>query len=127
VKPLVTILVVMSALLAGGAADASARTVSLGGHVLAPPASAGPSVSVPVLLTGRAERRLRVRTPLVRLLVRRRAHVSAPRALGSGRVRIAPESIRPGDRFAVRLRISPKLLRRARHQRVPTLRARALR
>ena len=126
-KRLVAILALSSALLAGGAADASARTVWLGGHVLAPPASAGPSVSVPVLLTGQAERRLRAGTPFVRLLVRRRAHVSAPRALGAGRVRITPGSIRPGDRFAVRLRIRPKLLRRARHQRVPSVRVRALR
>src|SRR3954466_15250810 len=67
---------VATALTLGAAADASARTVWLGGHVLSLPASAGPSVSVPVMLTRAAERRLQVGTPLVRLLVRRRASVS---------------------------------------------------
>src|SRR5215210_9416197 len=49
VKKLIAVAALALVLLAGGAADASSRTVWLGGHVLAPPASAGPSVSVPVL------------------------------------------------------------------------------
>src|SRR3954462_9274360 len=73
----------------GGAADASARTVWLGGHVLSLPASAGPSASVPVMLTRAPERRVRVAPPLVRLLVRRRAsgRVLTPAVSSSSRER----------------------------------------
>jgi hypothetical protein len=127
VKRLIAIAGIAFALMLGGTADASARTIWLGGHVLAPPASAGPSVSVPVLLTRKAESRLRVGTPLVRLLVRRRARLVAPNAFGSGNVRITPGGLRAGDRFAVRIRIRPAVRRRARQQRFPILRARALR
>jgi hypothetical protein len=61
VKRLIAIATITPVLLMVGASEASARTVWLGGHVLGPPASAGPSVSVPVLLTRAAERRLRAR------------------------------------------------------------------
>jgi prefoldin subunit 5 len=104
------------------APSASARVVVVSGHVLAPPAASGPSVSVPVLLTRGSERRLRAGTPIVRLLVRRRARVTAPRPFGSGRVRIKPGQVRAGDRFASRLLVNPAMLRRARHQRMPALR-----
>jgi hypothetical protein len=110
------------------APNASARTARVSGHVLAPPASAaGGLVSVPVLLTSDGERRLRAGTPIVRLLVRRHARVSAPRASGSGRVRIKPGKIRPGDRFVARIPLRAAVRRRARRQRMPTLRVRALR
>jgi hypothetical protein len=117
----------MASALMYAAPEASARIVLVSGHVLAPPAAAGPSVSVPVLLTRGSERRLRAGTPIVRLLIRRRARVTAPRPLGSGRVRIKPGTIRAGDRFASRLRVRPAMLRRARRQPVPALRARAMR
>src|SRR4051812_5317176 len=118
---------ISAVLVMGLATDASARTVWLGGHVLAPPASAGPSVSVPVLLTRATERRLGVGTPMVRLLVRRRAKVKAPAAFSAGKVRIAPGALRAGDRFAVSVRMRPAIRRRARGQRMPTLRVRAIR
>ena len=55
------------------------------------------------------------------------ARISAPRASGSGRVRIKPLKIRSGDRFAARVPLRAAALRRARRQRVPTLRAGKLR
>ena len=67
------------------------RAPRVSGHVLAAPVAAGGGlVSVPALLTRDGERRLRAGTPIVRLLIRGRARISAPRASGSGRVRIKP-------------------------------------
>jgi hypothetical protein len=64
---------------------------------------------------------------LVRLLIRSRARISAPRAVGSGRVRIKPGKIRAGDRLVARIPLRAAALRRARRRRVPTLRAGKLR
>jgi hypothetical protein len=127
VRNLAAIALAVPALMLFGAVDASARVVVVTGQVLAPSASAGPAVSVPVLLTPRAERRLGVGTPVVRLLVRRRARVAAPQPFGSGHVKIAPSAIRAGDGVLARIRVRPALRRRARKQAVPSLRVRSLR
>jgi hypothetical protein len=124
---LASLSLLVSALMLFAATDASARAVAVGGHVLAPTASAGRSVTVPVLLSPKAERRLRAGTPMLRLVLARRARVTAPRPFGKGRVRVKAGSLRPGDRFTARIRIRPAQLRRARRQAVPTLRIRALR
>ena len=52
---------------------------------------------------------------------------TARRTGHAGLERIKPSSIRAGDRFASRLRVRPAMLRRARSQRVPALRAGTLR
>jgi len=119
--------VLVASLTSFGASDALARPVAVTGHVLAPSSAAGSRVSVPVLLTRAAERRLRAGTPVVRLLVRRRARVSAPAAVGTGQVSILPSAVRAGDRFSARVAVRKAALRRARLRRVPSFAASGLR
>jgi hypothetical protein len=110
-----------------GATDAlAAKSVGVEGHVLAPPSRAGKKLSLPVLLSRTAERRAKVGTPVVRLVVRRGVRVSAPAASGTGRVAIAASTVRAGDRVRAGVRISRQIRRKARRQRVPMLGSRTL-
>jgi uncharacterized coiled-coil protein SlyX len=85
------------------ATGADAKTVKVTGNVLASPSSAsGGKLSVPVLLPGKAQRSLRVASPLVYLLVAKKTRFSAPGP--SGKLSILPTGLRNGDQLSARVK-----------------------
>src|SRR3954471_17930669 len=80
-----------------GAAPAEAKSVSLAGQVVAPPTMAKTRVSVPLLLSDRSERRLRLGRAIVWVVLPRRSWLRVPTARGKATARIRPSRIRVGD------------------------------
>lgn len=115
--------------IAGTAAPgvAQARNYAVDGHVVAPPTAAGGRVVVPVLLSQRAERRMRLRTGLVRISLSRHRRLSAPSPTGRGKAAIMPSAIRTGDRLKASAPLSRRAVRRLRRRAVPSFRARRAR
>jgi ABC-type transporter Mla subunit MlaD len=97
---------------------AQARTAIVDGHVIAAPSANGKRVSVPLLLTTRSERRLRLRRGIVRVTLPRRAAMSAP---GAGGAAVAPAALRVGDRLRGRARLTRRSVERLRKRAIPKL------
>lgn len=102
-------------------AGAQAKAKTLDGHVIAPPSVSKKRVSVPVLLTSRAERRLRLGKAVVRVIISRRALLAAPAPTGRGKVKIRAATLRAGDRLKAAVKISRKQRKRLRKRAVPAM------
>jgi len=100
---------------------AQGRAKTLDGHVIAPPSVSKSRVSVPVLLTERSERRLRLGKAVVRVVIPRKTKLSAPAPTGRGKVKIGASALRAGDQLKAAVSISRKQLRRLRKRAVPAL------
>jgi hypothetical protein len=97
------VVALVAALLAVLAPGAEARSVRISGQVIAPPLKAkGGRVSVPVLLTAASQRRLKLRQPIARLLIKRTRQVRVPAAVTSRSVQAA--ELRPGDELRARVK-----------------------
>jgi uncharacterized phage infection (PIP) family protein YhgE len=99
--------------------SASAKTTRVEGHVIAPPTAKGKRTSVPLLLTERSERRLKLRRGIVRVLVAPRARLSAPGPGGKGSVTLTPSALQAGDRVQAVAKLSRKQVKRLRKRSVP--------
>jgi hypothetical protein len=113
-------LIVTVAAVAIAVPSASAKTTRVEGHVIAPPAAQGKRTSVPLLLTERSERRLKLRKGIVRVLVSPRARLSAPGPGGRGSVKLAPSALQAGDRVRAVAKLSRKKIKRLRKRSVPS-------
>lgn len=101
------VVAILAALLAALAPGAEARSARISGQVIAPPLKAkGGRVSVPVLLTAASQRRLKLRQPIVRLLIKRTKRVRVPNAVTSRIVQA--QTLRPGDELRARVRARKK-------------------
>ena len=111
-------------LLASIPAAAQARTFKVDGRVTGPPTAKRGTVTVPLQLTGRAGRALKLGTRRVRVRFRRaRLPLS-----GAGRSRrLAPRALRPGDRMKGVTSLSRKARLRLRYRARPTLKLRRAR
>jgi hypothetical protein len=112
-------LVVTFAAMAIAAPSAQAATTRVEGHVIAPPGAKGKRTSVPLLLTERSERRLKLRKGIVRVLVAPRARLSVPAPGGHGSVKLAPSALQAGDRVQAVAKLSRKQVKRLRKRSVP--------
>lgn len=120
-------LIVAIAAVAVAAPAASAKTIRVEGHVIAVPAVQGKRTSVPLLLTERSERRLKLRKGIVRVLVSPRARLSAPGPGGQGSVKLAPSALQAGDRVRAVAKLSRKRVKRLRKRSVPAFSVRKVR
>ena len=109
-------------LLAAIPAAAEARTFKVDGRVTGPPTAKGGAVTVPLQLTGRAGRALKLGTRRVRVRFRR-ARLPLSGAAGVRR-RLAPRALRNGDRLKGVTSLSKKARLRLRYRSRPTLKLR---
>ena len=119
---------VVLALLAVAAIPAAtqARTFKVDGRVTGPPTARGGAVAVPLKLTKRAGRALKLGTRSVRVrLGRARLPLSGAGAAGASV--LAPRALRAGDRLRGVTSLSKKARRRLRYHYRPTLRLRRAR
>jgi acid phosphatase type 7 len=86
-------------LLAAVPAAAQARAVKVDGRVTGAPTVRGGAVTVPLQLTKRAGRALKLGTRSVGVRIRRRARLPLPRRGASGASVLAPRALRTGDRL----------------------------
>ena len=107
-------------LLAGIPAAAPASPLKVDGRVTGSPAVQGGAVNVPLELTERAGRALKLGTRRVRVRLSRRARLPLSGAGANGASRLAPSALRAGDRLKGVSR-SSKARFRTRHRRRPTL------
>jgi hypothetical protein len=112
-------LIVAVAAVALAVPSASAKTTRIDGQVIAPPGAKGKRTSVPLLLTERSERRLKLRKGIVRVLVGPRARLSAPGPGGHGSVKLTPSALQAGDRVRAVAKLSRKQVARLRKRSVP--------
>jgi hypothetical protein len=110
-------LVVLASIPAG----AQARTFKVDGRVTGPPTAKRGTVTVPLQLTGRAGRALKLGTRRVRVRFRR---ARLPLSGAAGRSRLAPHALRPGDRMKGVTSLSKKTRLRLRYRARPTLKLR---
>lgn len=108
-------------LLASIPAAAQARTFKVDGRVTGPPTAKGGAVSVPLQLTGRAGRALKLGTRRVRVRFRR---ARLPLSGAAGVRRLAPRALRNGDRLKGVTSLSRKGRLRLRYRARPTLKLR---
>ena len=113
-----TLLVLL--LLAGIPAAAHATTLKVDGRVTGLPTVKGGAVAVPLELTKRARRALKLGTRSVRVRLSRRARLPLSGAGASGASRLAPSALRAGDRLKGVSR-SRTARFRLRHRHRPTL------
>jgi hypothetical protein len=108
-------------LLAAIPAAAQARTFKVEGRVTGPPTAKGGAVTVPLQLSKRAGRAVKLGTRRVRVRFRRaRLPVSGP----PGAARLAPRALRAGHRLKGVTSLSKKSRRRLRYRGRPTLKLR---
>jgi uncharacterized protein YoxC len=112
-------LIVAVAAVAISAPSAQAKTTRIDGQVIAPPGAKGKRTSVPLLLTERSERRLKLRKGIVRVVLAPRARLSAPGPGGRGSVKLTPSALQAGDRVRAVAKLSRKQVKRLRKQTVP--------
>jgi hypothetical protein len=115
--------VVLLLLLAVPAA-AQARTLKVEGRVNGPPTAKGGAVTVPLQLTARAGRAVKLGTRRVRVRFRR---ARLPLSGAAGRSRLAPRALLPGDRLRGVTSLSRKVRLRLRYRARPTLKLRRVR
>ena len=102
-------------------AAAQARTFEVDGRVTGPPTARGGTVTVPLQLTKRAGRALKLGTRRVRVRLRRaRLPLSGPGTAS----RLAPRALRAGDRLRGVTSLSKKARLRLRYRYRPTLKLR---
>jgi prefoldin subunit 5 len=97
---------------------AQARTYTVDGRVTSAPSIRGGAVTVPVLLTKKSGRAIKVGTRRVRVRLARRSRL--PLA-GASSARLAPSALRAGDRLKGKTALSKKARRRLRRRARPTL------
>lgn len=100
-------------------AAAEARALPVDGHVVAPPSKHGAAVTVPVLLSSRSQRLLRVRSGLVWVRLPRNLRLEAPAPFGGGTVQIVASTLRAGDRLRGTTRLDKRLRRNLRRHALP--------
>lgn len=105
-------------------AAAEARTYKVDGRVTGPPTAKRGTVTVPLQLTARAGRALKLGTRRVRVRFRR---ARLPLVGAARRVRIAPRALRNGDRLRGVTKVSKKTRRRLRYRARPALKLRRVR
>lgn len=115
----IPMLIVAVAAVAIAAPSAQAATTRVDGQVIAPPGAKGKRTSVPLLLTERSERRLKLRKGIVRILVAPRARLSAPGPGGHGSVKLSPSALQAGDHVQAVAKLSRKQVKRLRKRSVP--------
>jgi hypothetical protein len=108
-------------LLAAIPAAADARAFKVDGRVTGPPTAKGGAVTVPLKLTGRAGRALKLGTRRVRVRFRR---ARLPLSGAAGVRRLAPRALRNGDRLKGVTSLSKKARLRLRYRARPTLKLR---
>jgi hypothetical protein len=108
-------------LLASIPAAAQARNYKVDGRVAGPPTAKRGTVSVPLQLTARSGRALKLGTRRVRVRFRR---MRLPLAGAAGRRRVAPRALLPGDRMKGVTSLSKKTRLRLRYRARPTLKLR---
>jgi hypothetical protein len=111
-------------LLAAIPAAAEARTFNVDGRVTGPPTAKGGAVTVPLQLTKRAGRALKLGTRRVRVRFRR---ARLPLSGAAGVRRLAPRALRNGDRLKGVTSLSRKARLRLRYRSRPTLKLRRTR
>lgn len=121
---LLALLLLALLLLAAIPAAGQARTVKVEGRVTGPPTAKGGAVTVPLQLTGRAGRALKLGTRKVRVRFRR---ARLPVSGAPGAARLAPRALRPGHRLRGVTSVSKKLRLRLRYRARPTLKLRRVR
>lgn len=105
-------------LLAALPAAAQARTFRVDGRVTGPPTAKGGAVTVPLQLTKRAGRALKLGTRRVRVRFKR---ARLPVSGAPGAARLAPRALRPGHRLMGVTSLSKKARLRLRYRARPTL------
>lgn len=108
-------------LLAAIPAAAQARTFKVDGRVTGPPTAKGGAVSVPLQLTKRAGRALKLGTRRVRVRFKR---ARLPVSGAPGAARLAPRALRAGHRLRGVTSLSKKARLRLRYRARPTLKLR---
>jgi hypothetical protein len=111
-------------LLASVPAAAEARSFKVEGRVTGPPTAKRGAVTIPLQLTPRAGRAVKVGTRRVRVRFKR---VRLPLAGAPGAARVAPRALRAGDRLRGVTSLSKKARRRLRYRARPTLKLRRVR
>ena len=111
-------------LLASIPAAAQARNFKVDGRVTGPPTAKGGTVTVPLKLTWRAGRALKLGTRRVRVRFKRGR---LPLSSAAGRSRLAPRALVPGDRMKGVTSLSRKTRLRLRYRVRPTLKLRRAR
>jgi hypothetical protein len=120
-NPMAIAVVLALLLVAAIPAATQARTFKVDGRVTAPPTARAGAVTVPLKLTKRAGRALKLGTRSVRVrLSRARLPLSGAGAAGASV--LAPRSLRAGDRLRGVTSLSKKARRRLRYHYRPTLR-----
>lgn len=112
-------LIASLALIALAAPAAQAASTRVEGHVIAPPAAQGKRTAVPLLLTTKTERKLKLGKGIVRVLLPPRAQLSAPGPNGRGSVKLTPSALQAGDRVRAVAKLSRKQVKRLRKRSVP--------
>jgi len=107
----------LAALAAPGAAEA--KNYGIDGHVVAPPTASKGRLVVPILLSERAERRLRLGKGLVRVSVPARTRLQAPAPNGRGTVAILPSALRVGDQLKASAPLTRRAVKRLKKRAVP--------
>jgi hypothetical protein len=102
-------------------AAAQARSFKVDGRVTGPPTAKAGSVTVPLQLTARTGRALKLGTRRVRVRFRR---ARLPLSGAAGRSRLAPRALRNGDRLKGVTSLSRKTRLRLRYRARPTLKLR---
>jgi prefoldin subunit 5 len=108
-------------------AAAEARTFTVDGRVTGPPSARGGAVLVPLQLTQRAGRAMKLGTRHVRVRLNRRARLALSGAGARGATRLAPSALRNGDRLKGVTSLSKKARQRLRRRFRPTLKVRRAR
>jgi prefoldin subunit 5 len=108
-------------MLASIPAAAQAGTFKVDGRVTGPPTATRGTVTLPLQLTGRAGRALKLGTRRVRVRFRR---ARLPLSGAAGRSRLAPRALRNGDRLKGVTSLSRKARLRLRYRARPTLKLR---
>jgi hypothetical protein len=111
-------------LLAAVPAAAQARNFKVDGRVTGPPTAKGGAVTVPLLLSKRAGRAVKLGTRRVRVRFRR---ARLPVSGAPGAARLAPRALRPGHRLKGVTSLSKKSRLRLRYRARPTLKLRRVR
>jgi len=111
-------------LLAAIPAVAQARTFKVDGRVTGPPTARAGAVTLPLHLTNRVGRALKLGTRRVRVRFKR-ARLPVSGAVGARR--LAPRALRAGDRLKGVTSLSDKTRRRLRYRSRPTLKLRRVR
>jgi hypothetical protein len=111
-------------LLAAVPAAAQARTFKVDGRVTGPPTARGGAAVVPLQLTKRAGRALKLGTRSVRVRLSGRARLPLSGAGAAGASVLAPRALRAGDRLRGLSSLSNRARRRLRYHYRPTLRLR---